>query len=144
MPGGGVVHSGKCLSCLLLAFFYMDISSRSMTPTPPLPDTKNTTSLILIRLLVHCTAQPGGKEIELSSKVSSMQPHHNFALLIHIIVGFSFLSDPGKAGVRSLGPGIWWTTLEAMQVTPADDQILNQCHLVAKFATNASDHDHDL
>ena len=36
---------------------------------------------------------------------------------------------------------ILWPTLEAMQVAPADDQILNQCklcHLVAKFETNAS------
>ena len=36
---------------------------------------------------------------------------------------------------------IWWPTLAAMQVAPADDQILNQyklCHLGTQFATDAS------
>ena len=33
---------------------------------------------------------------------------------------------------------IWWPTWEAMQVAPADDTILNQCHLVDKFANDAS------
>ena len=36
---------------------------------------------------------------------------------------------------------IWWPTLEAIQVAPTDDQILNQCklcHLGTQFSTDAS------
>ena len=96
--------------------------------------------------------------------------------------GYNVLSDPGKPGVRSMGPGVFNKQQEvfealtdvilaadedtnsmvtdnanrtiqgklhnlqvannAMQVAPPDDQILNQCnlcHLVAKYATSASD-----
>ena len=47
--------------------------------------------------------------------------------------------NPWKCGNASYA--IWWPTLQTMQMVPPDDQIMNQstlCHLLAKFATNAS------
>jgi hypothetical protein len=46
----------------------------------------------------------------------------------------------GKFATNASG-AIWWPYLQLMQVVPAGGQICNQskwCHLVAKFATNAS------
>ena len=86
-------------------------------------------------------------------------------------VGFNakyFLSDPGKPGVRSMGPDVCHSktltdailadedtnsiltgnanratqvTQQTMQVAPSDDQMLNQfklCHLVDKYGTYTS------
>ena len=51
----------------------------------------------------------------------------------------SILTDNANRAIQ--GDITWWPTLQTMQVAPPEDQILNQsklCHLVAKFATNAS------
>ena len=49
-----------------------------------------------------------------------------------------FCDDPIHGNVAMHVGGNLVANLETMQVAPADDQILNQCPLAAKSATNAS------
>ena len=47
----------------------------------------------------------------------------------------------GNVAISNESNSIWWPTLEAIKVAPADDLILNQCklcHLGTQFATDAS------